>query len=141
MLQRDYRRTGAINPERLEETLDTIEFQCTKLAQLVANVVCSAEIESGTLRISPTNTDLATLVRAVIRQEFANANHFIEFIGPETCIVLVDSGRIERVIVNLLANAIKFSPRGGTVTIELRQDAQRFTRLSFTDDGLGVRAD
>ncbi|HEX3721257.1 MAG TPA: response regulator [Nitrolancea sp.] len=141
MLLRDADRRGTIDPERLEATLHTIDFQSTKLTQLVANIVCSTEIESGTLRINPMKTDLAALVRAVIRREFANVHRSIEFIGPENCFVQIDADRFERVIINLLENAIKFSPRGGTVSVELRQEADRFTRLSIVDDGLGVPAD
>jgi signal transduction histidine kinase len=53
----------------------------------------------------------------------------------------VDPLRIEQVLINLLDNAIKYSPEGGAILIELSADAQQKVRLVVTDHGIGIPAE
>src|SRR6185312_2892947 len=115
--------------------------QTGKLTQLVANVLDTAEIDAKTMRLRPIDTNLADLVRVILHQEFNSAPCSIEFSGPEQCISRVDPRLIERVIINLVENAVKFSASGGTVKVQLDRTPDRRTILSVSDDGRGIPAD
>jgi two-component system clock-associated histidine kinase SasA len=52
--------------------------------------------------------------------------------------VLVDRDKIDRVIMNLLDNALKYTPEGGQVTVSVVQQDEGFVRVSVTDDGPGI---
>lgn len=140
LLLRDMERNGKVSPDRLQPALETIEQQTRKLNQLVARLLDTAQIEAGKLRIEPAPTDLAALVRGAIEQQ-DSAHHRFVFEGPEHLEAVVDPVRFEQVINNLLQNAVKFSPEGGVVKVELRQGEQSGALLSVTDQGVGISAD
>jgi signal transduction histidine kinase len=141
LLLRDARRGRAIGPGRLASALNAIEQQTGKLQQLVARLLDTAQIESGKLRIEPAATDLAALVHAVLMQQRVSANHEFSYVGPEQIETMVDPLRFEQVLTNLLDNAIKFSPQGGVVTVELAQDDASGIRLCVSDQGIGIPAE
>jgi signal transduction histidine kinase len=122
----------------MELALGAIETQSKKLAQLVSRLLDSTQIEAGKLRIEPVATDLAALARAAIARQHRSADHRLVFEGPEHLTTMVDPLRFEQVITNLLDNAIKFSPQGGTVTVGLEKDDDGSIRLSVDDEGIGI---
>jgi PAS domain S-box-containing protein len=138
LLLRDFQRKGETSPERLHAALNAIDQQTGKLTGLVSRLLDTAQIEAGKLRIEPVSTDLAALVRSVLAQQEGSANHTLVFDGPEHLEALVDPVRFEQVLTNLLDNAIKFSPRGGIVTVALGHGEDGGARLSVTDQGVGI---
>ncbi|HWE62316.1 MAG TPA: ATP-binding protein [Chloroflexota bacterium] len=141
LLLRDARRQRGIAPERLEYALAAIESQSEKLRQLVARLLDTAQIDAGKLRIQPVRADLVALIRAALAQQHTGDGHMLVFAGPERLDALVDPLRFEQVITNLLDNAIKFSPEGGTITVELGQSDDGGIQLSVTDQGVGITPD
>lgn len=137
LLLRDTRRRGDISAARLQAALDTIEVQSGKLTQLVARLLDTAQIEAGKLRVEPVRTDLVALIRSALAQQLEAPNHTFIYEGPRQLEAVVDPVRFEQVITNLLDNAVKFSPEGGTVAVELEQDNSGI-RLSVTDEGVGI---
>ncbi|MDQ3706870.1 MAG: ATP-binding protein [Chloroflexota bacterium] len=140
LLLRDVARNREISPERLRMGLDTIDAQTGKLSHLVARLLDTAQIEAGKLRVEPVRTDLAALVRSAVAQQ-SESRHTVLYEGPERLEVVIDPVRFEQVITNLLQNAVKFSPEGGVVKVELRQAAPAGALLSVTDSGVGIPAD
>jgi len=132
----DHQRT--LTPERTHSALQAIDLQTEKMARLVGRLLDRGQMEAGKLRIVPTLIDLAALVRTACAQRNTTAGHPVIFSGPEALEALVDGVRFEQVITNLLDNAIKFSPEGGRVTVELGSAEDGEIRLSVTDHGIGV---
>ena len=141
LLLREAARQRETVPERFEFALKTIELQTGKLNHLIVRLLDRAEIDDGKLRIQPVRTDLVGLIRLVLAQQPVLPNHPIVFSSPDQLEARVDPVRFEGVITNLLDNAIKFSPGGGEVTIELSQDRVGDISLSVTDHGLGIPPD
>lgn len=141
LLLRDIRRKREIPPERLEFALDAVEAQTGKLSRLVARLLDSAQIEAGKLLLKPVQTDLVALIRSALAQQTVGLDHTLVYDGPEHLEAMVDPVRFEQVITNLLDNAVKFSPQGGTVTVRLVQDGEGGIRLSITDQGVGIPPD
>jgi len=132
----DHRHT--MTPERIQWTLQAMALQTEKMTRLVGRLLDRGQIEAGKLHIDPIATDLVGLVRVACAQRNASARHPLVFEGPERLEALVDAVRFEQVIMNLLDNAITFSPEGGTVTVELGHGEDGAIRLSVTDHGIGV---
>lgn len=138
LLLRHLDKGREIKPERLESALTAVDGQLKKLTQLVVRLLDSSQIEAGKLRIEPARTDLVTLASQALAQQEVRAGHEFVLHAPERLEAIVDPGRLEQVITNLLDNAVKFSPKGGVVTVEMAQDADGTIELSVTDQGVGV---
>ncbi|HET7034250.1 MAG TPA: ATP-binding protein [Thermomicrobiaceae bacterium] len=139
-LLRDLRRKGEIAPERLGAALEAIESQTGRLTQLATRLVDAVSLDSGRLQVEPVGTDLAALVGQTMAQHYHDDGHHFVFNGPEHLDAPIDSLRFEQVVTNLLNNAVKYSPGGGTVTVELREEGER-VRLTVSDQGIGIPLD
>ena len=114
------------------------------LERLVEDLRTLAHAEGGTLRLQREATDLGVLIGEVARtfQPSAMARRIAldhHHIG-DLPLVEVDPLRIREVLVNLVANALRYTPDGGTVTIGARVDGLRL-RLTVEDTGRGIAAD
>jgi signal transduction histidine kinase len=140
LLLRDIQRGREISPQRVDFAVQTLERQTGRLTQLVTRLLDSTQIEAGRLRVEPVPTDLVALARSALAEQHAGAGHKLVFEGPEHLEAMVDPVRFEQVITNLLDNAVKFSPGGGTVTLAMERAGDGGVRLSVTDEGIGIPA-
>ena len=86
-------------------------------------------------------TNLVDLVRRMASSVQAlSTNHCITVRAPAPVFGLWDPARLEQVIQNLLTNSIKYSPKGGSVRVDVTSDGSEAT-LSVTDKGLGIAAE
>ena len=127
------------------EDLEVVLRNARVLLGHVNDLLDSAKIESTRISLDYHEVDLAHLVRLV-------ANNF-ETLAAERAVGLevragqprpaeVDAGRLQQVLVNLIANAFKFTPKGGTVRIEVTDGTAPDTaRIEVADSGPGVPAD
>ena len=112
------------------------------LTKLIDDLLDISRIVSGKLMLDLQSVDLTTIVEhaiedarpAIERKGLALALDMGEAIGP----VHGDPVRLQQVVANLLGNAIKFTPKGGTITVGLRAAADR-AELVVSDDGIGIR--
>ncbi len=133
---------GESNGARESWAVSTIE-ECDRLLQMLDTTLDIAEADSGAARLNLDRVDLADMVlnASELFQTVAEDRHIgIATRGPEHCWINGDRQRLQRVIANLLDNALKYTPSGGEVRIELREQAQRVL-LSFEDTGVGIAAD
>ena len=138
LLLRGGRDGAVIDRSRFVDAVGAIETQTGKLTRLVSNVMRTLELEGGTVRIERLTVDLADLIRSTLRSEFADARHTIQFSGPTMCFVRADPHQIRQVILNLLDNSTKYSAPGSLVSIDLQQLDDGSTRLSVSDEGIGI---
>lgn len=100
-----------------------------------------AAFEGGRARVVRTDADLLQVVRTAIdiHEAVAEANGIaLTATLPEGPLVVpLDTGRFMRVVVNLLTNALKFTPRGGSVTVEVTR-GERTIELAVKDTGPGI---
>ncbi len=128
--------------ERQAVWLEAIDQSCEKLTLFVKDALDSARIENGHLRLAPGQVDARALARRAVALFKPLADE--RGISLETRIAAdapsafeADERLIERLLHNLVANALKFTPRGGHVTV---QAASRGDHLEFAveDDGPGI---
>jgi len=140
LLAREFERGEAPNPERARRAATTIQVQSDKLARLVAQLLDISRIQSGKLAIERKPTDLSQLAREVIDAAQTQLKlHTIVARLPRELIVDIDPLRIEQVVTNLIDNAIKYSPEGGQIDVQLgRAAGSGMVRLAVRDHGVGV---
>jgi len=116
--------------------------QVTRLAKLVEDLLDVSRLESGRLEIQRDPVELDELVAEVVGDFRAAAHsHEIVLTRPgERMVVLGDRQRLEQVLVNLLQNAIKYSPQGGQIVVTLRREGGE-ALVSVADQGIGVPAE
>src|SRR5919202_671554 len=115
MLQRAVARAGTVDPERLRAALGSIDRTTTRMAKLVDGLLDVTRLRLGrTLELERAPADLAALARAAAAEaQQATERHRISVEGAERLVGEWDAARLERVLSNLLDNAVKYSPTGG----------------------------
>ncbi|MCX7522349.1 PAS domain-containing sensor histidine kinase [Microbacterium sp. STN6] len=124
--------------------LSVAERNANRLLRLVGDLLFTAQVDSGKFRVDKSEVDMSAIIRASIetsRPVAANAGVTVEGDGiPEKIVLAGDSVRLGQALDNLISNAVKFTPRGGTVTVGISTDAGNAC-ISVSDTGIGIPAD
>ncbi len=138
LAERVLKQTESPEHERLERQIHTVIDQSVKLARLVEQMLDVSRVKAGRLDLEPQQTDVIPIIRAIVdsaRQK--SEKHPIAFEAPATLEAVLDPLRVEQVVVNLLDNAIKYSPHGGQIEIvAAERDASVW--IAVRDHGLGI---
>lgn len=127
------------SPEKARRTAEIVERQVRRLNRMVGDLVDATRVEAGQLQLERTRLDLRSVVEESIELfEESTAAHRICFLKPEVELpVLADAGRMAQVVNNLVGNAVKYSPEGGTIQVSLyAQDGNAV--LAVSDQGVGM---
>lgn len=121
--------------------LETIEKSARSQAKLIDDLVDSARVSSGKLRLELRPLNLYEVVKTVYNSQIPTAqtrNITLDFSADQTDIqVFGDSIRLQQIFINLLSNALKFTPDKGHINIETQTD-QNSVKVIFKDDGQGI---
>ena len=122
-----------------QSLLGKAQRQAARLGRLVEDLLDVSRMESGRLELDRKPLQLDELIEAVVADFRATApRHRLELRRPPgPVVVLGDRGRLEQVLVNLLANAIKYSPEGGEVAVTLAATGAE-ARVAVRDQGIGI---
>ena len=126
------------------EYLSTIQESARHLQGLINDVLDATRIERGSMQFDDQQIDAAELVETVVRicRDQASRNK-ITLIAHVVDDVLItgDLTRLKQVILNLVTNAIKFSPADGVVNIDMTRDERQQLIISIRDAGIGIDAE
>jgi signal transduction histidine kinase/CheY-like chemotaxis protein len=136
-------RAGGLPESKREHAFDVIERNAQAQNQLVADLLDISRIITGKIRINPSQMDLANVVEMAIEgvRPAADAKR-IELqvaIDDGAAVMRGDGDRLQQVVWNLLANAVKFTPKNGVVRVHVRRVDSDF-ELTVTDTGPGIDA-
>jgi PAS domain S-box-containing protein len=136
--------TGALPPERQVHALEAIQRNAQAQARLIESLLDLSRIIAGKLELDVTPLDLLEVIDAavdVIRPDAAAKEITLHTTVPSREIRFAGDGtRLQQIFWNLLTNAVKFTPRGGQITIQVtEQDSEVGIRV--TDTGQGIAAD
>lgn len=124
------------------KSVDIVERNVDRLARLVGETLDAARFQSGRLGIVQGPVDLAALVREageLFAEAAAQDGVAIDVDAAGPLPVVCDAGRINQVLVNLVSNALKFTPRGGSVSLRARREGEAVV-VSVADTGIGLEA-
>ena len=127
-----------------QPSLETIVSQSNHLERLINDLLDVARMEAGRLDLQFEPVDLGQLAQLAVRQAQATTSrHTIRVEIDEQPIVHDwDGDRIRQVLLNLLTNAIKYSPDGGEIIVRVEDEpSERLARFSVRDQGLGIASE
>ncbi len=120
---------------------EVIVRQVRRIDAMIDDLLDTARVEAGRLVLRQEKTDAEAFVERVVRQSFSTADvRRIRIVAPKTAVPLyADQPRLERVVVNLVGNALKYSPAPSEVVVRI--DAEDGSaRLTIGDRGPGIEA-
>lgn len=138
---------GDLN-EGQTKALCTIERSGTHLLELITDILDVAKSEAGQLELDYAPTNVSALCKgslAFVRQQARKKNIALHLtVAPALPLLMGDERRLRQVLINLLNNAVKFTPAGGEVTLSAHGEsvvAPGYLRLSVQDTGIGIAED
>lgn len=124
--------------EKLKETLKKTKEHIDKLEHLINDLLDVSKIKTGKIELSKGAFNLDAMILHVVEQlQTVHKNYTINLSGYASNYYVGDKQRLEQVVLHLLKNSIKYTPRGGNINIHLSRLSD-FIKISITDYGLGV---
>ena len=131
-------------PDVVTRAIEAIDRNCATQARMIADLLDMSRLNMGKLAMSFERVDpLKEVAAAVDAMKPAIEQKAIDVTlntAPTYRLVRADASRLQQVIWNLMSNAIKFSPHGGSISVSLNED-ETGVRIRVADSGQGISAD
>ncbi len=134
-------------PDGARDYLHMMKADCNRLTHTIADILDLSRLEANRLALDRASLPLCRFVQqcagaCAVQAEEAGLSLHVDT-PPEVGFILGDSAKLERSICNVIHNALKFTPRGGTVTVAVdrRGQHERPFRIRVTDTGIGIAAE
>ncbi len=133
-----------IDVEQQKQFLNTINSEATRLARFVDDLLSVSSMELGSLALNKQVTDFARMLNEVVakvRPQIEEKQQTFEVVFPDKLPEPeLDKDKIAAVLVNLLGNAVKYTPESGRVTFRVNFTDQQI-EINFEDTGVGIAED
>jgi PAS domain S-box-containing protein len=127
-----------------DDLLSMAKADCASLSQLVSDLIDASRDAATSLTLAPRRTDVLRLLRHSVKPFLGQARErgieLRDELGSGSVFARVDPVKFPWVVTNILGNALRYTPRDGSVTLRLRVDGSRM-RLSIADTGKGIAPD
>jgi signal transduction histidine kinase len=139
-------RLGELSPEQ-KNMVGMMERNTQNLIELVNDLLDAAKLESGSLQLELSDVDLHVLVHEIcepfvqLAREKGVTLTQLDASAGSPCILRADRAKLRRIIVNLLSNALKFTTKGGRVSVRVEAAGDGYVRIAVADTGVGIAAD
>ena len=133
--------------KRVEDCLEKIGYSSKHLMALINDVLDMSKISEGKVRIAQETFNLENVVESISSIIYPQADakgliFTVPLIDLSETVMIGDSLRLNQILLNLLSNALKFTPAGGTIRLEIRQlqrtEDRRRLRFTVSDTGTGM---
>ena len=132
---------GAVPEDGRENALKVIVGETKRLSRLINGLLDLSRMEDGQVSLNMTEFDINELVRTVIIQKLPNIEEkdldVMPLFEDRREMVRADREQIQQVVINLIDNAVKYTPPGGKIRIDSAADGD-IVRLTVRDDGIGI---
>ena len=140
-----HRSMGQDAFDRYSEYAGDIHSSGTHLLSLINDLLDIAKIEAGKMEIDPRPLDMAALIEGVVRLMLPRATGRDQVLAteimPRLPPVIADERAVRQILINLLANAIKFTPEGGRISVRCHTVTEGGMVLCVADNGPGIPPD
>ena len=137
-------RTHKFDAARTKHALETIEYSAKTQDRLIEDLLDVSAIASGKLRLNPSSILLVPIIHTAIAIAQLSADvkqiQLVATLDPAPQQLIGDPDRLQQIVSNLLVNAIKFTPTGGRVAIDLAY-LPTTAQISISDTGRGITAE
>jgi PAS domain S-box-containing protein len=135
-------RSGVLDEERIRKAIEVIERNTRLQIHLIEDLLDVSRIISGKMRVEKEPLDLVTVVREAVettRLSISGKNVACEFDAQADSSLLIngDAVRLQQMIINLVDNAVKFTPEGGRVSVTVKRRGGA-AELTVSDTGIGI---
>jgi len=127
-----------LSSQAIQTSLSTIDKQIIKLNRLMSELLDLSRIDSGKLELKMQNFDLNDLVKETVDDVQQTTKHQILINNDADCKLFGDKDRISQVLLNLLTNAIKYSPKTNSIEVNVHRPSQSIVSISVKDHGIGI---
>ena len=121
--------------------IDSTMQNCYRLSKLINNIVDSSKIETGFFKLNLSNNNIVKVVEEIVMSvtTFTDSKglNIIFDTDTEEKIIACDPEKIERIVLNLISNAIKFSDKGDEIFVDVNTKNE-FVEISIKDNGIGI---
>jgi signal transduction histidine kinase len=136
-------RWDEIDEVKRTKFLDILTTEVDRLSHLVSDLLDSSRMEAGTLRYEPRPTPVHNVIDRILEAHPSLSDrHRIERRVPaDLPDALGDGDRVSQILLNLLSNAVRYSPEGTTVTLTadcVDENGSSFVRVAVSDQGIGI---
>jgi signal transduction histidine kinase len=130
-----------VNNEKVSNGINMIKQNCYRLTKLINNIIDISKIESGFFKLNLSNENIVNIIEDIVQ----SVSGYIEVKGlnivfdtnTEEKIIACDPDKIERIILNLISNAIKFTNPSGSIFVNLIDEGDS-VEISVKDTGIGM---
>ena len=133
---------GGILNEKQETYVDGIHRSGNHLLSLINEILDLSKIEAGKMKLNVEYVDVNSVIRDTLVSEIPQADTMNQIINVEVAEgimpIAADYGRLKQVLINLVSNAIKFTPDGGKVDIRAYNDGG-YVQIDVSDNGIGIK--
>jgi PAS domain S-box-containing protein len=124
--------------EQDQDILHLIADTTQQLRKLIDSLVDFSHIQAGRFSLKRQPVNLCELAQRVVEELRPTSGHAVEFTSPDEALIIEgDEVRLERMLHNLLQNAIKYSPKGGLIAVQLERRGDE-AYLAIHDEGIGI---
>jgi PAS domain S-box-containing protein len=137
-------RSDSVDRNVINKVTAVVERNGKAQLQIIEDLLDSARVVTGKLRIEPAPVDLVPVLESALDTVRAAAEAkgviLLADFAPLPEETIGDSTRLQQIVWNLLANAVKFTPKGGRIELRMESDADN-VRISVSDTGKGIEAE
>lgn len=129
------------NDESLHRSLDVVERSARLQTRLVDDLLDLSRVNQGKIRLNLEPLELGGVVRTTclaFQDQAAKSDLSLSINADEPLWVSADFDRLQQVVGNILSNAIKFTPPGGEIGVEVLPDGAEYVRIVIQDNGIGI---
>lgn len=140
--QRLLRKLDSLSRDELVERINRVRQTVARMGELIETMLEAGRSVEGKTEFNPVEVDIGAVIRRVVKRQrdITADHHFVEEYHDLPEIYRADPRLIEHILVNLLANAVKYSPKQSEVFVRAIGDA-RGLRIAVTDQGVGIPAE
>jgi signal transduction histidine kinase len=135
---------GTVDARQLQY-LARIKANVTRLSRMITDLLDRSRIEARKIELQVTDVPLGLLAAEVVEQlrplATAKHHHLVLEGGEHGLVLLADTDKVSQILTNLVDNAIKYTPEGGTVTVRLQEHGPHFAEIAVIDTGEGIAPD
>jgi PAS domain S-box-containing protein len=138
LMQREIRKTD-LSKEKFSGSLDRVDRLVIQLTSLVSDMLDLSRIETDRLELMKKSVDLNALIKEMVEDfRMTSPEREISFHEKGNFIIEGDRDKIAQVLINLISNAIKYSPEKSPVHISIRSSGNNEVEVGVTDYGIGI---
>ncbi|MDR3598094.1 PocR ligand-binding domain-containing protein [Clostridium sp.] len=133
-----------INREKIINNISIERQNCLRLLRLINNIIDSTKLDTGYFELNMVNCNIVNIVEEITLSvaDYIGSNNLTIIFDTEVeeKIIACDLDKIERIVLNILSNSIKFSKPGGNIFVNI-SDGEEFITILIEDTGIGIPED